>query len=112
MKQTYYVGSCPHDIPADWYNTDESTYNVLDEVTGAYVLVTTCEECRRENEQAGRIIDEMDIPLDDFTVDFDDTVSMITVFHADGSSEVIEIDESNKMTAEEIQEALDMMDKD
>jgi hypothetical protein len=107
MEQTHYVGSCPHDIPAEWYNSDESTYNVLDTVTGTYVIVTTCEECKRENEEAGRIIDDVDLPMDDFYVPEDFIPKSVVVVKEDGSTEVVEIEAGDFITDDEINEALD-----
>jgi hypothetical protein len=116
MEQKHYVGSCQHNIPADWYEKDESTYNVLDEITGAYVLVTTCEECKKANEEAGTIIPEDQIVIDDFNVDFSGvdspSVSHITVFNADGTSEVLEIEDPQEMTPDEIDEALEGLTRD
>lgn len=106
MEQTHYVGTCPHDIPAEWYNTDDSTYYVLDTASGAYVIVTTCEDCKTANEQAGSIVEEVDIPMDNFIVDTTPPAS-ITVFNNDGSSETFSFDETNELTDDEINSALD-----
>jgi hypothetical protein len=77
-----YVGSCNHDIDEEWYNSDDSTYIVLDKPTGGYVTITTCRACKEDNMAAGVIVESDDIPIDDFFM----------------------VDESDAMTAEELDE--------
>lgn len=92
MEQTHYVGSCPHDIPAEWYDSNESTYNVLDTATGAYVVVTTCEACKEENNTAGLIVDDSDMPLDDFYVPDAFVPKTVVVINDNGEAETITLD--------------------
>lgn len=67
---------------------------VLDEPTGAYVNVTTCQRCKDANEVAGLIVDPDNIPLDDFVNPFaDDTIAEgFKVFNADGTVTTITTD--------------------
>lgn len=107
MEQTHYVGTCPHDIPAEWYNSDDSTYNVLDEVSGAYVIVTTCESCKQRNERKGRIVEEVDIPMDDFYVPESFVPKSAIVVDDNGNIKTVEIDGGEYITDDEMNEALD-----
>jgi hypothetical protein len=95
--EKHYIGSCPHDIPKEWYDTDDSTYTVLDSSSGAYVNVTTCEECRRKAEAENRIIAEEDIPFEEFNIPFENAepTGKVTVFDSEGKSQVIDFDEEN-----------------
>ena len=90
----YYVGSCPHDIEADFYKSDESTYMVIDGPTGVSVNVTTCRECRADAEASGSIVDPLDLDVDDFENPFadDEPSGIINVINLDGSTTVVDLD--------------------
>ena len=92
MEQTHYIGSCQHDIPAEWYKSDNSTYVIVDEPTGAYVTVTTCKECKDEAKEKGVLIEHEEIPLDDF-IEFVDKFETVT---NDELAEMLTAMEENK----------------
>lgn len=96
MEKIIYVGSCQHDIDEEWYHSDESSYLILDESSGAYVSVTTCRDCKDDNVASGRIADPDDIPIDDFVNPFaDDPASdKMIVINADGSTTVVNMGEA------------------
>ena len=88
-----YIGTCQHNIDAEWYNSDECTYVVLDEPSGAYVTVVTCRACKEDNVAAGRIVDPNDIPIDDFVNPFADNPApdIMTVVNTDGSTTIVDM---------------------
>ena len=93
-----FVGSCQHNIPAEWYNHDDSTYLVLDRPSGLVLRVTTCETCRDSNEDEGLIMNEADIPVDDFINPFADDPAppILRVVNTDGSTTTINVDKAVK----------------
>lgn len=93
------MGSCPHDIDEDWYNSDDSTYTVLDESSGAYVIVTTCVNCKDDNVAFGRAVDPDSIPVDIFVNPFADDPQPDTfkVLNADGTMDVFTKDLTKKV---------------
>jgi len=93
MKDFVYIGTCGHEYDREWQENANSCYTVLDEVSGAYVNVTTCEDCYNENLNAGRIVDESEIPFDDYNPFEDDPApDTMVVFDNEGNSEVVELD--------------------
>lgn len=87
-----YIGTCKHEISAEWYKNPLSSYTVLDK-SGYYSYVTTCEECRTANEHAGRIIADDDLPDDDFEYDGEPSLPKMAVVKNDkGEIEVITLD--------------------
>lgn len=98
-----FVGSCQHDIDESWYNDDASSYIVIDRETGVCSNVTTCKECKQANEEAGLILDENELPEDDFENPFeDDPVSEeMTVVRPDGSSETVRVEDAKVISVEE-----------
>jgi len=90
----YYVGSCPHDINEDFYNSDESSYTVIDCRTGIPVNVTTCRECRADAEAKGTIVEPLDLEFDDWENPFadDEPSGLINVINSDGSTTVVDFD--------------------
>lgn len=91
-----YYGACEHPIPEEWYNSDDSSYLRLDQVSGAVIPVTTCEECKEDAENHGLIMDEVsDDVIDDLLYNpFEDDPAPETmvVFDKDGNKKYIEIE--------------------
>lgn len=113
MDKIIYVGSCQHDIDEDWYHSDDSTYLVLDESSGAYVSVTTCRDCKDDNVASGRIVDPDDIPMDDFVNPFADNPApdVMTVINADGSTTVVTMGTEPEVSEDELNDALSLTSK-
>ena len=111
MEKIIYVGSCQHDIDVEWYNSDDSSYLVLDESSGAYVNVTTCRACKDDNVVSGRIIDPNDVPMDNFVNPFadDPEPEILKVVNLDGSTTVVFADEAPDISEETLSE---MFNKD
>jgi len=88
-----YVGSCQHYIKPEWFDDDRSSYAVLDEVNGLCVRITTCEACWEQNNEAGLIIPEDDIPVDDFVNPFanDSAPRLMKVVDSDGNTEIVDL---------------------
>jgi len=111
--QTHYVGTCQHDIDEEWYLSDDSTYLVLDESSGAYVNVTTCRDCKDDNVAYGRVIDPDDIPMDDFVNPFADNPQpdVMKVVNTDGSTTVIIMDEAPEVSEDELNDVFRLTNK-
>lgn len=92
-NKRYYVGSCPHDIDEDFYNSDMSTYTIMEATTGAYTSVTTCRECRANHEAEDNVIDPDDIPFEDFNNPFAENPApdIINLVNLDGSTTVVDL---------------------
>jgi hypothetical protein len=95
MDKIVFVGTCQHNIDEEWYHSDDSSYLILDESSGAYINVTTCRTCKDDNVAYGRVVDPDDIPMDDFVNPFADNPApdVIKVVNTDGSTTVITMDE-------------------
>lgn len=108
-----YVGTCQHDIDEDWYNSDESTYLILDESSGAYVNVTTCITCKDDNIASGRIADPDDIPMDNFVNPFanDPAPDVMKVVNADGTTTVINMGEAPEVSEDELNDTYRLTSK-
>ena len=106
MTNTTYVGTCQHDIDEEWYNSDESSYLILDESSGVYVTVTTCRACKDDNVASGRIVDPDDIPMDDFVNPFADNPApnVMRVVNTDGTTSIVTMDEAPEISDEALDE--------
>lgn len=103
-----FVGTCQHWIPEEWYESDDSSYTILDEASGAYVNVTTCEECYKDNLENGIVVDQSDIPMDDFSNPFEDDPAPKTmkVINPDGTTSVVDIENADVLTLDQLDEYL------
>ena len=87
-----YIGTCGHSLSEEWYNSDDSSYTVLDEPSGAYVYVTTCPDCKVENQNIIVDPDEISFDFDEELFADDTAPKTVVLFNEDGSYEVIEGD--------------------
>lgn len=99
INERKYVGTCQHDIDEEWYNSDDSTYLILDESSGIYVSATTCRNCKDDNVASGRAVDPDDIPMDEFVNPFEDdnVPDGFKVINPDGSITIITNDLTKKV---------------
>lgn len=93
-----FVGSCQHDIDEEWFNSDDSSYLVLDESSGVCVTVTTCRQCKDDNVASGRAVDPDDVPVDDFVNPFTDDPApdIMKVVNLDGTTTVIDMSDTDE----------------